>query len=97
MIRNLYRSTKSSISWPIFRILKLQRTCAGLALVFSISGTAAAHYPPVPEKVLLGFRELTEPWRELFGPLALAFCFYAPARPVVAGKLQRCAPSVPLS
>jgi hypothetical protein len=45
MNRNLYRSTKSSISSRIFRILKLQRVCAGLALVVSISGTAAAQYP----------------------------------------------------
>jgi len=45
MNRNLYRSRKSSISSRIFRILKLQRICAGLALVVSISGTTAAQYP----------------------------------------------------
>jgi hypothetical protein len=45
MNRNLYRSRKSSISSRIFRIVKLQRICAGLALVVSISGTAAAQYP----------------------------------------------------
>jgi len=45
MNRNLYRSRKSSNSSRIFCILKLQRICAGLALVVSISGTAAAQYP----------------------------------------------------
>ena len=45
MNRNLYRSRNSSISSPMFPLLKLQRICAGLALVVSISGTAAAQYP----------------------------------------------------
>jgi hypothetical protein len=45
MNRNLYQTRKSSISSRIFLLLKLQRICAGLALVVSISGTAAAQYP----------------------------------------------------
>ena len=45
MNRNLYQTRKSSISSRIFPLLKLQRICAGLALVVSISGTAAAQYP----------------------------------------------------
>lgn len=45
MNRNLYRSRNSSISSPMFPLLKLQCICAGLALVVSISGTAAAQYP----------------------------------------------------
>jgi len=45
MNRNLYQTRKSSIFLRIFHLLKLQRICAGLALVVSISGTAAAQYP----------------------------------------------------
>jgi hypothetical protein len=45
MNRNLYQTRKRSISSRICAILKLQRVCVGLALVVSISGTAAAQYP----------------------------------------------------
>lgn len=45
MNRNLYQTRKSSIFSRICRILKLQCVCAGLALLVSISGTAAAQYP----------------------------------------------------
>ena len=45
MNRNLYQTRKSSISSLILPLLKLQRICAGFALVVSISGTAAAQYP----------------------------------------------------
>ena len=45
MNRNLYQATANSISSQIFRFGKLQRVCAGLALVVSISGAALAQYP----------------------------------------------------
>jgi len=45
MNRDLNQTRKNSISSRILPLLKLQRICAGLALVVSISGTAAAQYP----------------------------------------------------
>jgi hypothetical protein len=45
MNRNLYQTKENGISSRIFGLGKLQRICAGLALVVSISGTAIAQYP----------------------------------------------------
>jgi hypothetical protein len=45
MNRNLYQGRENGISSRIFGLGKLQRICAGLALVVSISGTAIAQYP----------------------------------------------------
>jgi hypothetical protein len=45
MNQNLYQATANSILSQIFRFGKLQRVCAGLAMVVSISGAALAQYP----------------------------------------------------
>ena len=45
MNRNLYQAKEKSSLSRILRLGKLQRICAGLALVASISGTAIAQYP----------------------------------------------------
>jgi hypothetical protein len=45
MNRNLYQAREKSILSRIFGLGKLQRVCAGLALVVSISGAALAQYP----------------------------------------------------
>ena len=45
MNRNLYQAKESGISSQIFGLGKLQRICAGLVLVVSVSGTAIAQYP----------------------------------------------------
>lgn len=45
MNRNLYQAKENGMSSRIFGPGKLQRICAGLVLVISISGTAIAQYP----------------------------------------------------
>jgi len=42
---NLYQARRNGIRSQIFGLGELQRICAGVALVVSISGTAMAQYP----------------------------------------------------
>ncbi len=45
MNRNLYQARRNGIRSQTFGLGELQRICAGVALVVSISGTAMAQYP----------------------------------------------------